>query len=278
MLDPIRTGSRTALITTPQPQAPLPLPLPEANTPLWRRLLPLLLMLVLGGLVFLTGLHRQLSLETLFAHRTALEEFVAQHRAAAFGVYMGLYIVLAGIAVPGSSIVTAAGGALFGAVPAVIGTIIGSTIGASLVFLIARTALGDFLRRRKNLRAAQLAEGFRRNAFSYLLLLRLVPFPFWMVNVTAALFEIRLRTFVAATALGIIPAAFAYASFGSGIDRILAAEAASFQKCLAAGGDDCQFAFDIRSVFTPQLIAALVILCALALLPVAIRRFWPRKS
>ena len=230
-------------------------------------------MLALAGLVILTGLHRQLSLETLFAHRAALEGFVSDHRAAAFGVYMALYVVLAGIAVPGSAILTITGGALFGAVPATIGTILGSTIGGTAVFLIAKTAIGDVLLRRRSPRAALFAEGFERNAFSYLLFLRLVPFPFWLVNVTAALFKIPWWIFIAATALGILPAVFAYASFGSGIDSILAAEAAAFQKCLAAGGSDCQFAFDIRNAVTPQLIAGLVILCLLALLPVAIKRF-----
>jgi uncharacterized membrane protein YdjX (TVP38/TMEM64 family) len=235
-------------------------------------------MLALAGLVILTGLHRQLSLETLFAHRAALERFVSDHWAAAFAIYIGLYLVFAGIAIPGSSVLTITGGALFGAGLATIGTVIGTTIGGTLVFLIARTAIGDFLLRRKDPRAAQLAEGFRRNAFYYLLFLRLVPFPFWLVNVTAALFEIPLRVFIAASALGVIPAAFAYASFGSGIDSIMAAEAAAFQKCLAAGRSDCQFAFDIRDAVTPQLITALVMLCVLALLPVAIKRFRARQS
>ena len=239
---------------------------------------PLLVMLFLAGLVFLSGLHRQLSLETLFAHRVALDDFVSQHRAAALAVYMGLYVVVAALAIPGSAILTITGGVLFGVLLATLATIVGATVGATFVFLIAKTAIGDFLLGAKDARTARLAEGFRQDAFNYLLFLRLVPFPFWMVNLAAALFEIPLRTFIAATVIGIIPATFAFAFFGSGIDSILAAQANTFRECLASGADDCQFEFDARSAVTPQLIAAVVILCLAALLPVAIKRFRSRKT
>ncbi len=237
-----------------------------------------MVMAALAGLVILTGLHRQLSLETLFAHRVALDDFVSHHRVAAFAAYMGLYVVVAALAIPGSAILTITGGVLFGALPATLATIVGATIGATFVFLIAKTAIGDFLLRRKDPRATRLAEGFRRDAFNYLLFLRLVPFPFWMVNLAAALFEIPLRIFVAATAIGIIPATFAFAFFGSGIDSVLAAQAAAFQNCLATGAGDCQFEFDARSAVTPQLIAAVAILCLAALVPVAIKRLRARRT
>ena len=243
-----------------------------------RRLAPLLVILALAGVVILTGLHRQLSLETLFAHRVALDGFVSHHRIAALAVYMGLYVLVTALAIPGSAILTITGGVLFGVFPATLATIVGATIGATFVFLIAKTAIGDFLLCRKDPRAAKLAEGFRQDAFNYLLFLRLVPFPFWMVNLAAALFEIPLRTFIAATVIGIIPATFAFAFFGSGIDSILAAQADTFQNCLAAGADDCQFEFDARSAVTPQLIAAVAILCLAALVPVAIKRLRGRKA
>ena len=89
---------------------------------------------------------------------------------------------------------------------------VGATIGATLIFLVARTALGEPLLRRAGPRADQLAQGFRDDAFSYLLFLRLVPaFPFFLVNLVPALAGVRLGPFVAATALGVIPAAVVFA-------------------------------------------------------------------
>ena len=105
---------------------------------------------------------------------------------------------------------------------------VGATIGATVIFLVARTALGEPLLRRAGPRAAQLAQGFRADAFSYLLFLRLVPaFPFFLVNLVPAFAGVRLSTFVAATALGIIPGALVYAFAGTGLDSVIAAQQAA---------------------------------------------------
>ena len=83
----------------------------------------------------------------------------------------------------------------------------------------------------------RLSRGFAENAFSLLLFLRLTPvFPFWAVNAVAGLCRIPLRTFIAATALGIIPASFAFALVGSGLDRVIDAQLAAHRACVAAQG------------------------------------------
>ena len=90
---------------------------------------------------------------------------------------------------------------------------------------MARTALGEPLLRRAGPRATQLAQGFRADAFSYLLFLRLVPaFPFFLVNLVPAFAGVRLAPFIAATALGIIPGALVYAFAGTGLDSVIAAQ------------------------------------------------------
>ena len=109
-----------------------------------------------------------------------------------------------------------------------------------MIFLIARSALGEWLTRRAGPFAAKLAEGFRADAFSYLLFLRLVPFPFWLVNLAPALFGVRLSTFIAASAIGIIPATVTFAVFGAGLDSIIAAQEPQYNACLAAGRGDCK--------------------------------------
>ena len=156
---------------------------------------------------------------------------------------------------------------------------IGATIGATLIFLVARTALGEPLLRRAGPRAQQLAQGFREDAFSYLLFLRLVPaFPFFLVNLVPALAGVRLGPFVAATALGVIPGAIAFAFAGTGLDSMIAAQKTSYQDCLAAGRPNCSFVFDAKDILTPQLLGALVALGLLALVPAVVRRLRARAS
>ena len=101
----------------------------------------------------------------------------------------------------------------------------------------AKTALGILF-----------AAGFRADAFNYLLFLRLVPVPFWLVNLVPALLGVRLSTFVTATAIGIVPATFIFAFFGAGLDSIITAQEAGYRACLAAGDADCRIHFEPGSV------------------------------
>ena len=121
-------------------------------------------------------------------------------------------------------------------------------LGATVIFLIARSAFGEHLTRRAGPLAAKLAEGFRADAFSYLLFLRLVPVSRsgWSIS-APALFGVRLATFVAATAIGIIPATFAFAFVGAGLDSVIAAQEAQYNACLAAGRADCRARFRSRA-------------------------------
>jgi uncharacterized membrane protein YdjX (TVP38/TMEM64 family) len=166
---------------------------------------------------------------------------------------------------------------LFGLLTGAIAAVIGATIGATLVFLIARTALGEPLLRRAGPRAKQLANGFRDDAFSYLLFLRLVPlFPFFLVNLLPAFAGVHLRPFVAATAIGVIPAVAVFSLAGTGLDSVIAAQKNSYRQCVTSGQDTCRMAFDPTEALTPQLMAALVGLGLLALIPVVVKRWRAR--
>ena len=97
-------------------------------------------------------------------------------------------------------------------------------------------------------------------------------FPFWLVNLVPALCGVRLATFVAATALGIIPGTFAFAYFGAGLDSAVDGREAAYRACVAAGRTDCRLDARPGAALTPEFIAGLVALGVLALLPVAIKR------
>jgi len=97
-------------------------------------------------------------------------------------------------------------------------------------------------------------------------------FPFCLVNLVPAFVGMRLLPFVAATAIGVIPAALVFAYAGTGLDSVIAAQKQAYQNCLAAGLGDCHFAFGAMDILTPQLIGALIALGLLALVPVLVRR------
>jgi uncharacterized membrane protein YdjX (TVP38/TMEM64 family) len=238
-----------------------------------RRLLPLLVILVAAAAVYLTVGQGMISLESLVQHRAAIDHFVMSHRLLAVLAYIALYTVAVALSLPGATFLTVSGGFLFGLALGAGAAVIGATAGATVIFLVARTALGEPLLKRAGPRALKLAENFREDAFSYLLFLRLVPaFPFFLVNLVPAFAGVRLLPFVAATALGIIPGAVAYAFAGTGLDSVIAAQRHAYEACMAAGHADCHLTFDASAILTPELLGALGALALLALVPVAVKR------
>ena len=243
------------------------------------RLIPLAALVAIAALVFAMGWHRALSLETLVRHRAALVSFVDAHLVAALAAFIGLYIAAVALSIPGAVLLTISGGILFGWLVGGFAVIVGATTGATVIFLVARSAFGGHVVRRAGPRLSRIVQGFRADAFSYLLFLRLVPlFPFLLVNLAPALVGVPLQTFIAATALGIIPGTFVFAGVGAGLDSVIRAQEAPYRACLDAGRTDCRLDFDPGAAATPQLIAALVALGLLALVPVVIKRVYARRS
>lgn len=242
------------------------------------RYLPLIILALGMVAVFATGAHRLLSLEAIVAYRDKLQTFVDQKGALAVLAYAGVYVTAVALSVPGAVFLTILGGFLFGwlwggAVAAAC-----ATVGAVFVFLIARTSFGDLLARKAGPRLQTLASGFQEDAFSYLLFLRFLPImPFWLTNLAAALFGVKLKTFALATAIGILPATFTFAVAGAGLDSVIEAQKAAFAACKAGGSADCSFDLDLRTILTPKLIIAFAALGVMALLPIALRR-WRRRS
>lgn len=247
-----------------------------------RRFGPLAVLVVAMVLVWQTGLYRFLSLESLAENRQTLGAFVSANWLPAIALYMAVYAVSVALSLPGATLLTIAGGLLFGWVAGGAAAVIAATIGATAIFIAARTTFGDVLRRKAGGALARLADGFRDDAFSYLLFLRLVPaFPFWLVNLAPAFFGVPLRSFVAATAIGIIPGTFVFAYLGRGLDSVMAAQIEARETCLAENAGDmaaCGFSFDPGSLVTPQLLAAFAALGVVALIPVAVRKWRSRAN
>lgn len=239
---------------------------------------PLAAVAVLAVLILSMGWHRELSLENLVRYRTALDTFVSNHWIAALAAFVLSYVAMVTLSIPGGLFMTMSGGILFGVLAGWLASIVGATVGATLLFLIARSAVGELLARRAGPFAARLTQGFREDAFNYLLFLRLVPaFPFFAVNLVAAFAGVRLSTFVAATLIGILPATFALSFAGAGLDSAVAAQEIAYRSCLEARAMGCRLDFDLKTAITPQLMAALAVLGLAALIPVAVKRLRARR-
>ena len=184
----------------------------------WRRFAPLMIVVAVMALVWVTGWHRHVTLEAVAANRDWLHDLIEQHRSVALLAYIAVYIAIVGLSLPGATVLTLTGGLLFGWLGGALAAVVGATAGATIVFLIARTAMGDLLAGRAGPFLGKLRDGFKQNALHYVLFLRLVPaFPFWLVNLAPAVLGVPLRAYVVGTFLGIIPGTLAIASVGAGL-------------------------------------------------------------
>lgn len=232
-----------------------------------RRFWPLALLLGGLGLAFAMGWHRYLSFETLLQHRETLQALVADHSLVAPIAFILIYLVATAFSVPGGIFLTIAGGFLFGIVAGAGYAVIGATCGALVVFLAARTALGDLLRNRAGPFLQKMEAGFREDELNYLLVLRLIPiFPFWLVNIVPAFLGVSVRTYLIGTFLGIIPGCLVFTSLGSSLGGLLD----------AYNPDDPPNLLGI--VFEPQNIFPILGLIVLSLLPVFYKRFKARRG
>ncbi len=192
-----------------------------------------------GGLIafFALGGRDYLSLENLQAQRETLRAYVDQNYALALGGGILIYILATSFSIPGAIFLTLAMGFLFGRWIGGLAVIVAATIGATLVFIAVRYLFADTVKRMIGKRGEKLSAGFRDDAFSYLLFLRVVPlFPFWLVNVVPGLAQVPARTFILATLIGITPGSFIFANLGQSLAEIESAgELLSMQNLIAFG-------------------------------------------
>jgi uncharacterized membrane protein YdjX (TVP38/TMEM64 family) len=211
----------------------------------------------------LTGCDRYLSHEVLGTHHSVLMEFVDDHALIAGAIYLSVYIAVVALSLPGAVVLTLTGGFLFGPVAGTALTVVGATAGATLVFLFARTVFGGSSLDRFGPQARNLAENIRRNAWSYLLALRLVPlFPFVLVNIIPAFVGVRTMTFLLTTLVGIIPGSAVFTLAGAGLGSAL------------ERGDK----LSLSMILTPEILLALAGLALLALAAIPLRRWLEKKN
>jgi uncharacterized membrane protein YdjX (TVP38/TMEM64 family) len=187
-----------------------------------KRWLPLLLVIVLMGVAYFSGVTRYLSFDTLKACRNEVLHTVAEHPLAAPLLFILLYSTATALSLPVGAFLSVTGGFLFAQPMSTFYVVVGATGGATALFSAAQTAIGERWRKKLGQRLRAIERGWRAHSAHYLLFLRLVPlFPFWLVNIAPAILGVPLRTYLWTTALGIIPGAFVFTQMGTGLGAVL---------------------------------------------------------
>ena len=209
---------------------------------------------------FAFRLDRFVSLDALKTHREALTGWVAVHKVSAAAAYFVAYILVVALSLPVGAVMTLTGGFLFGPYLGMLLAVAGATAGATVLFLAARFVFGTALRTRAGPWLRRMEAGFNKDAFSYLLALRLTPvFPFWIVNLVPAFLNVRTDTYVLATLIGVMPATLVFVLIGHGLGAAL------------DSGEP------LTAALNGWVIAALVGLALLVLIPPVVRQLRARR-
>ncbi|MCL9683361.1 TVP38/TMEM64 family protein [Legionella maioricensis] len=218
-----------------------------------RRLWPLLLLAVLFFIFYSFHLNQYLTYSSLKLHHKQLTSWTDSHYIYAVVLFMTIYILCIVASIPVALFLTLTGGLFFGVLWGALYVVISATIGSTLIFLIIKFALSDWMTKRTAQWVKKMRRGFQHDAFAYLLVLRLIPlFPFWVVNIVPALLGIETKIFILATFLGIIPGSLIYAAIGGELNHLF----------------DIGQTPDVKIIFSPQLFLPLLGLAFLSLLPI----------
>jgi uncharacterized membrane protein YdjX (TVP38/TMEM64 family) len=229
--------------------------------PVLRRYLPVFVLAAVLAIAWLAGVQDYLSLAYLGDQREVLGAWVGNRPIVSSLVFIGIYTSVVALSLPAASVLSIFAGFLFGWLHGGLMVLVAATLGATILFLAARSGFGSLLKNKLGAKAEAFAEGFRKDAFGYLLVLRLAPvLPFFLVNIAPAFFNVKTRDYVLATALGILPGTFAFAWLGEGVGSVLDAAKAS-------GSTP-----SVSQLVTPQITFAFAALAVVAAIPLVIKR------
>jgi uncharacterized membrane protein YdjX (TVP38/TMEM64 family) len=225
---------------------------------------PIVVMVGVLILFFTMNFDRYLSFEALRDNRELIINWYHYHRLMTVALFILTYTLVVALSLPGAIWMTLAGGFIFGPIQATLLVVVSATLGASIVFVLAKFCFVDFFKAKTGKVVEKMEAGFNSNALSYLLFLRLVPvFPFWLVNLVPAFLGVPLRTFNIGTAFGIIPGVSIFCWAGSGLGVVL-----------DAGGTLDPLDILLR----PEIINTIVGLGVLSLIPIGYKMFKNNSS
>ena len=186
-----------------------------------KRWLALGLLVAAVVLFFAFDLGQYLNLEAIKARQAQLEGWRAAQPLQAALIFFGAYVLVTALSLPGATVMTLAGGAIFGLGWGTLLISFASSIGATLAFLASRWLLGGWVQERFADRLKAFNEGMERDGAFYLFTLRLVPLvPFFVINLAMGLTRIRPLTFYGVSQLGMLPATLVYVNAGTQLAQI----------------------------------------------------------
>ena len=209
-------------------------------------------LILLFLLFYYFRLHDYLTFETIKTYQFILREWTITHYISAVFLYLLVFTLIIASGVPGATFLTLIGGFLFGTI-AILYAILGTTLGGLILFLAIRTTFGAGIAAKSSGWIKKMEAGFQKNAFQYLIMLRLMPvFPCWISNISAGALNVPIRTFLLATIIGITPATVIYVFVGKSFDQLFVSDQLP----------------QLSTLLTPSIILPLIGLAILSLLPV----------
>lgn len=200
----------------------------------------------------LTGLSKEFTFQNLENSREAVKNFLRENYALSALIFIGVYIAVTALSVPGATILTLAGGFLFGTLPGALFVNAGATIGATGAFLAARYFIGGVVQEKYSGNLENFNKEIKANGANYLLTLRFIPvIPFFLINILAGMTRINIWTFVWTTSAGIIPGSIVYAYAGNNLGALKSAS----------------------GILSWPIISALLLLALFSIVPVFLKKF-----
>jgi len=179
----------------------------------------------------------------LKAQHLKVTAFVSAHPVFSPLIFIGIYIISVLLIIPDSTILSLLGGFLFPM--------------SLSIFLAVRYAFADAVRKIKNMTLAKISRKLQEHDVSYLLFLRLSHiFPFWLINIFAACFQIRTWQFVWTTFVGVLPLAIVFTQGGAGLSKFLKTDEV----------------FTVHALFNTEIKLTLLGLAIVALIPVILEK------
>jgi len=176
---------------------------------------------VLVAIFFALDLQQYLTLDYLKESQTRFADLYHAKPVLVIGAYMGIYILVTALSLPGAAILTLAGGALFGLVTGLIVVSFASSIGATLACLVARFVLRDWVQNTFGDKLSTINEGIAKEGAFYLFTLRLIPvFPFFVINLVMGLTKMKLFTFYWVSQLGMLAGTAVFVNAGKELAKI----------------------------------------------------------
>lgn len=221
-------------------------------------LLPFLLILIFILIFYLSNAYHLFNFQTIQEEHLKWRALVNEHPLTSALYFIGIYIVSVVLIIPDSTILTLIGGFLFPLPLAIFYTCLAETVGATLFFLATRVAFIETLGKKKMPRLEQMKRKFQEDEACYLLFLRFSHLlPFWIINLGAGIFHVRVWTFIWTTLIGVLPLAYVLADGGASLSKYF----------------ETHTHFELSEIFTTHLKILLIALGLIALLPIAYKKF-----